>query len=102
MFVNPSEIEGLPVVVLEAMQLWTPVVATKAGGVPGVVKNGETGMLVDTGDPQALSEAMFELLDQQERAQRIAVGARLMVEAEFGLETMVRTYEDIYREVLGG
>ncbi len=54
-FVNPSSVEGLPVAILEAMALGKPVVAAAAGGVPGIVKDGETGILVEPNEPIALA-----------------------------------------------
>lgn len=99
-FVNPSEVEGLPIVVLEAMTLGTPVVATSAGGVPSVVYDGKTGILVEPQDPEALARGMAELLQDRARAQRLAAGAAELVEQEHSLESMVRGHEAVYREVL--
>jgi glycosyltransferase involved in cell wall biosynthesis len=100
-FVNPSSVEGLPVAILEAMALGRPVVATAAGGVPGIVKDGETGVLVDPEDPEALAEAITRLLADPVLADRLAGAARDMVAKEYGLEPMVRATEDVYRQVLG-
>ncbi len=100
-FVNPSEVEGLPLAVLEAMQLGTPVVATKVGGVPDVI-NGDSGILVDAGDPVGLAAAIVRILGDPELGLGLADHARHRVDAEFSLERMVRAYEDLYREVLGG
>jgi glycosyltransferase involved in cell wall biosynthesis len=100
LFVNPSEVEGLPVAVLEAMALRRPVVATGAGGVPTIVIDGETGLLVDTGDPLALAKGMERLLDDRSLASEMAVAAGELIDAEYSLEKMIRTTEDVYREVL--
>lgn len=101
-FVNPSSVEGLPVAILEAMALSRPVVATAAGGVPGIVKDGETGILVEPGDPDALADGLRRLLSDRGLADRLAGAARDMVEKEYGLEPMVRATEDVYRQVLHG
>ena len=100
MFVNPSSVEGLPVAVLEAMALGRPVVATAVGGVPGIVKDAETGILVEPDDPAALAEGMSQMLADPETARRLAGAARDMVAREYSLEPMVRATEDVYRQVL--
>ncbi len=100
-FVNPSEVEGLPVAVLEAMALARPVVATAAGGVPTIVEDGETGLLVDIGDPLALAKGIERLLDDRILAGLLGERARQLVETDYGLEKMIRSTEDIYRRVLG-
>lgn len=99
-FVNPSSVEGLPVAILEAMALGKPVVATAAGGVPGLVKDEETGILVEPEDPDALAAGVIRLLRDRELAARLAEAGRELVEADYGLEPMVRTTEDVYRSVL--
>ncbi|HSJ83255.1 MAG TPA: glycosyltransferase [Acidimicrobiia bacterium] len=101
LFVNPSSVEGLPVAILEAMALGRPVVATAAGGVPGIVKDGETGILVEPEDPEALAEGMLRMLADPELARRLADAASELVAKEYGLEPMVRATEDVYRQVLG-
>jgi glycosyltransferase involved in cell wall biosynthesis len=95
-------VEGLPVAILEAMALGRPVVATAAGGVPGIVKDGETGLLVEPGDAEALAGGMRRLLSDRALAARLAGAALELVEEEYGLEPMVRATEDVYLKVLGG
>lgn len=101
LFVNPSEVEGLPLAVLEAMALERPIVATAAGGVPTIVIDGETGVLVEPGDAAALSKGIDRLLDDREGAARMAGKARVLVESQFGLRNMIEKTESIYRTVLG-
>lgn len=99
-FVNPSDVEGLPLVVLEAMMAGTPVVATDAGGVHTVLRDGETGRLVPTGQPAALAHAVTDLLANPEAAQAMAQHAQTLVEADFSLARMVAANEDLYRRIL--
>ncbi len=100
--VNPSDVEGLPLVVLEAMMAGTPVAATAAGGVPTVVQDGETGRLVPVGQPRALADAVTDLITDVEGAKKMADRARALAENKFGLERMVTAQEDLYRRVLNG
>lgn len=99
-YVNPSDREGLPVTVLEALALERPVVATAVGGVPSVVHDEETGVLVAPKRPADLAAALFEMVDDQPRARRLAERGRQLVEAEYGLQRMVRAFEALYSEVL--
>ena len=101
-YVNPADFEGLPVTILEALALERPVVATAVGGVPSVVRDGETGVLVEPQQPEELATAVRSLLDDPARAKQLAEQGRKLVEDEYGLEAMVRAFEDIYVEVLGG
>ncbi len=101
-FVNPSDVEGLPLVVLEAMMAGTPVVATAAGGVPTVVRDGETGRLVPVGQPQALADAMIDVMTDVEGAKKMAARARTLAQNDFGLVGMITAQEALYRQVLNG
>lgn len=99
LFVNPSDVEGLPLVVLEALALARPVVATAVGGVPSVVVDGETGRLVPPADPVALARAIAETL--ADPGTMGEAGARL-VDERFGAGGMVAAYEKLYLEAAGG
>lgn len=88
-FVLPSvvakdgQMEGLPVVLMEALAARRPTVATRLSGIPELVEDGVTGLLVDPGDPQALATAVARLLDDRELASRLAEAGRRRVEAEY-------------------
>ena len=99
-YVNPAEVEGLPVTVLEAMALARPVVATAVGGVPGLIRNGHTGLTVEPGKPDLLADAIAKVLDHPAEAQQMGQAAARLVEAEHGLEPMVRAFENIYWRTL--
>jgi glycosyltransferase involved in cell wall biosynthesis len=97
---NPSDHEGLPLAILEAMSLGKPVVATAVGGVPSVIESGVNGLLVPPGDPQALAASLKELVDDESLRQRLGAQAKADALAKHGLEAMVRSVEKIYEEVL--
>jgi glycosyltransferase involved in cell wall biosynthesis len=100
-FVNPADVEGLPVAILEAMALGKPVVATAVGGVPSVVIDGETGRLVPPKDPVSLASAVAELLAKPELRHSLGTKGRDLIESRYGLARMVERYEDLYEQVLG-
>jgi glycosyltransferase involved in cell wall biosynthesis len=79
--VLPSAWENLPHAAVEALAVGTPVVATAVGGVPEVVHDGENGLLVPPGDPEALREALARVLGDPELRGRLAAGARASLEA---------------------
>lgn len=99
-YVNPADIEGLPVSVLEAQALARPVVATRVGGVPSVVVDGVTGRLVDPGDDTALADAIIDVLEHPSRAVEMGMEARRLVTENHGLKEMVGKYEHLYDRVL--
>jgi glycosyltransferase involved in cell wall biosynthesis len=95
-FVLPSLTEGLSNVLLEAMAMARPIVATAVGGNLDLVRDGENGRLVPAADPAALSAAVAGLLDDPERALLCGRAARRSVETEFSLQRMVGRYQDLY------
>ena len=100
-FVLPSVNEGTPVTAIEALAAGRPVVATRVGGVPDVVVDGETGLLVERGDPRALAGALDTLLRDPERRRAMGEAGHARRAAEFDLSVMVRRIEDLYVELLG-
>lgn len=99
-YVNPSEVEGLPVAVLEALSLARPVVATAVGGVPSVIKDGETGLLIESGDSEGLASGVQRLLEDPGLARRLGEEGRALVEREYSLAAMVSAVEAVYEDVL--
>jgi glycosyltransferase involved in cell wall biosynthesis len=97
-----SDNEGMPNVVLEAMAAGIPVIATAVGGVPDVVRHGETGFLLPPGDEAGIAAGMIRVLDAPEEAARMAAAAhRLMVE-ERTCGAVARRLEVGYLEGLDG
>jgi glycosyltransferase involved in cell wall biosynthesis len=100
LYVSSSWSEGLGTSVLEALACGTPVVAAVAGGVPEMVKPGETGYLVANRDPEALADAICASLSDRENAHRMALNGRQLVEERFVTERMVEGTLRVYEELL--
>jgi glycosyltransferase involved in cell wall biosynthesis len=99
-FVMSSNIEGLPLVVLEAMATGLPVVSTRIGGIPDVIEEGETGFLVPVGDEQALRDRVARLLAAPDLCRACGERARASAVAKFSAERMQRDYLELYARVL--
>jgi glycosyltransferase involved in cell wall biosynthesis len=91
--------EGIPQALLQALAMRRPVVASDVGGIPEVIRPGDTGWLVPPGDPQALCQAILQALAEREEGQRMGERGRKMVEAEYSLERMGERMETLYRGV---
>lgn len=100
-FVLPSLSEGLPLSLLEAMGAARPIVATTVGGIPEVVSDGETGLLVPPRDSEALARSILLLLSDAQLAARVGQRARACVEQRFTCASMVRAYEVLYEKCVG-
>jgi glycosyltransferase involved in cell wall biosynthesis len=98
---NPSHSEGSPYVLLEAMAANLPIVATAVGGVPEMVENDQTALLVPASDPQAMADAIARVLGDEQLAQRLAASASTLGSFRFSPESYVRSVANIYREVIG-
>jgi glycosyltransferase involved in cell wall biosynthesis len=99
-FVLPSLWEGLPVALLEAMAAGLPVVATRVGGVPEVVIDGVTGLLVPPRDPEALSETILRLLQDSDLRHRMGQAGQERVREHFSVDQMIRKTEALYERLL--
>ncbi|MGP2440080.1 glycogen synthase [Streptomyces sp. JW3] len=104
-FACPSVYEPLGIVNLEAMACGTPVVASRTGGIPEVVADGETGVLVDVDDDfeAGLARALDSVIGDPDRARRMGAAGRERAVAEFGWDAVarrtVRLYEDVLKQV---
>jgi N-acetyl-alpha-D-glucosaminyl L-malate synthase BshA len=99
-FLLPSETESFGLAALEALACGVPVVASRTGGVPEVVPDGEVGFLHAVGDCDAMAASTLRLLEDPALRARLGRAARARAEAEFRVEPAVLRYEAIYRRVL--
>jgi glycosyltransferase involved in cell wall biosynthesis len=96
-FVQPSLTEGMPNAVLEGMAAGRAVVATRVGGVPELITDGETGRVVPPADPAALAAGIVELLGDPVRRLRMGEAARARSGREFSTEAVRAAIEEVYR-----
>ena len=100
-FVMSSETEGLGTSILDAMACEKAVIGTSAGGIPEVVEDGVTGLVLPPQDPHALADAMVALLTDTQRRSAMAAAGLARVKARFTVERMVAATRAIYAEVVG-
>lgn len=98
-FVLPSLEEPFGRVLIEAMAMKVPVVATNVGGIPEIVEDGKSGFLVPPKDPKALAEKLLVLLKDDKMREEFGIQGRKIVEEKFTLEKHIKEIEKIY-EVL--
>jgi glycosyltransferase involved in cell wall biosynthesis len=98
-FCMSSRWEGCPMVLLEAMAMRRPVVATDIGGVREIVVNEETGLLVALEDAQALANAIVRLVEDDAERERFGQAGRRRVEERFSAEGMLNAYGQLYRSL---
>ena len=94
LLVLPSYTEGLPNIILEAMACGTPVLATPVGAIPDIIKDGETGFIMENNSPECIAENIIRALNHPDLEQ-IANNARALVEREFTFEKAVERYRHI-------
>jgi glycosyltransferase involved in cell wall biosynthesis len=92
--------EASPIVLREAFAAGVPVVATRIGDVPEVVRDGENGLLIEPNDRDALANAIMHFLDHPELARRCGENARKFAQKHFGFDEMMRTKLDVDLSVL--
>jgi glycosyltransferase involved in cell wall biosynthesis len=97
-FALPSLSEGFPIVSLEAMASGLPIVATKVGGLPEIVEDGQNGFLVEPRNPGQIAERALLLLNNDKLRQRISGNNKEKVK-EFSWENVVSRLEGLYRSL---
>ena len=99
-FSLPSLTEGFNRSLLEAMACGLPVVATSVGGNVEIVQDGANGLLIPPSNPGALASAIAELLKDKEKARKMGLEGKLLVEENFSIDINVRKIEKLYLQIL--
>ena len=101
-FLLPSQTESFGLAALEALACGVPVVASRAGGLPEVIRDGEDGFLLPVGDVAAMAAAVARIVDDAALHRRLSATARADAVARFSRAPMVTRYEKYYERVLSG
>jgi len=99
-FVLPSMNEGIPMVLLEALALARPVVASHVGGIPDIIEHDTSGLLSEPGNAHDVAQSCLSLLDDRGGAQRLGMNGRTRVEERFSADVMASTVADVYRTLV--
>ncbi len=98
-FVLSSVLEGLPRIVIEAMAMGRPIVATDIDGVREELEDGITGLLVPPENSDALAESIIDLLVDKDKSSQMGINARREAEEKFGVDLMLKNVENVYEEL---
>jgi L-malate glycosyltransferase len=99
LFVLPSISEGIPMVLLEALALARPVVATRVGGIPEVIECGISGLLIAPGREDELAKSCIAVMDDSDYARRLGTAGRQRVVEHFSASAMANKVAEIYRSL---
>jgi len=99
-FTLSSRTEGLPITILEAMFAGIPIVATKVGGIPDVIEDLVSGLLVPAAEPQQLANAFRKLYSDEALRKRLALKAASIACQEYTSAIMAERYLALYRELV--
>jgi N-acetyl-alpha-D-glucosaminyl L-malate synthase BshA len=99
-FLLPSELESFGLAALEAEACEVPVIATRIGGIPEVVTDGETGFLSDVGDTEKMSDDVMKFLNDEEMRRTFGEKARESAVSRYGTELIIPQYIKFYEQVL--
>ncbi|MBX7246084.1 MAG: glycosyltransferase family 4 protein [Candidatus Sumerlaeaceae bacterium] len=100
LYVQPSRSEGLGTAVIEACCAGLPVVASRSGGIPDIIKDGSTGLLVDVGDAEQLATAVLRLVTDSRLRETLGRAAQEFVERNFSIPALIEKTEAVYRELV--
>ncbi|ABZ83436.1 glycosyltransferase, group 1 family protein, putative [Heliomicrobium modesticaldum Ice1] len=100
LFLLTSRWEGLPIVILEAMRAGVPVLSVDVGGIREMIQSETTGIIVDTREPDAISTALLNLLQDPEKRKRLGTSVRGRFLQQFTVDMMLREYKKLYLDRL--
>ena len=98
--VIPSRMESIPQVIKEAFYLKIPIIATNVGGIPELITNNETGILVPSENPGKLADAINELLSDKEKAKKLAANGNTFVKNNMTWDVVLPKYIQFYENLL--
>ncbi len=94
--VQPSLNEAVGRILIEAGASSVPVVATKVGGIPEIVLDGQTGILIEPGDAQGLAQAVISLLEDEDKRKKMGLNAKNRINERFSAQSMVNSISQVY------
>jgi N-acetyl-alpha-D-glucosaminyl L-malate synthase BshA len=100
-FLLNSTLEGMPLVLLEAMSCSLPVITTPAGGIPELVRPNKDGMVTEGFEIDEYAQAILEILDDDSLRVKIGKAGRKRVEESFDADSIVTKYENVFKQVIG-
>ncbi|MGO8880629.1 MAG: glycosyltransferase family 4 protein [Desulfomonilaceae bacterium] len=98
-FLLPSREEGMPIAILEAMRASRPIITTTVGGIPEMIEDGRSGILIQPGDPEQIAEALISLLKNDGLSEKLAQGARTVFEKKFEAHVCINELAYIYKSM---
>jgi glycosyltransferase involved in cell wall biosynthesis len=99
-FVLPSRAEAMPLVIPEAWAAGRPVVASRVGGIPELIEDGKTGLLIEPGDVDGLAVRLRRLLADPPAARELGRAGRELARTRYDVTAMTGAYDRLYRELL--
>jgi glycosyltransferase involved in cell wall biosynthesis len=99
-FLLPSFIEGMPVSIIEAMRSGLPVISTRVQGIPDVVKDGLTGLLIDPGNPGQIAGSVLRLKREEQLRRQMAEAARKIFQERFEFSKGIEEFRNLYRGII--
>ena len=98
-FVLPSYGEGMPMSILEAMSYSVPVISTLVGGIPELIEDGETGVLVNSGDLDMLYKKMNDLIHNEKYRKTLGENGRMKIEKHYNIADHIQKIDNIYQSL---
>ena len=99
-FVRPSLAEGFGIVFLEAMAAGLAVIGAPVGGIPDFLKNGETGLLCQSGNPEDIAEKIETLINDKELCEKLIKSAKKMIDEKYNWDKISEQLKSVYNEIL--
>ena len=99
-YISTSVFEGLPLSVLEAMALELPVIASASGSIPNVIRDGESGFLIESNDAEQIAKAVRSLFEQSHMRVKLGKSARRTIVEKYSVKTLTAKTQELYQELL--